>query len=51
VIIQLFSIPTTIKDARKDIEVLELYALKGNRDNVPAMVVVLLLMQKIHLIN
>jgi hypothetical protein len=35
----------------KDIEVLELYALKGNRDNVPAMVVVLLLMQKILLIN
>lgn len=33
-----WGIPTTIKDAKaKDIEVLELYALKGNRDNVPAM--------------
>ncbi|WP_264565163.1 protein translocase subunit SecDF [Flavobacterium sp. N3904] len=30
--------PTTIKDAKqKDIEVVELYALKGNRDNVAAM--------------
>ncbi|MEZ7498917.1 protein translocase subunit SecDF [Flavobacterium sp. Arc3] len=29
---------TTIKDAKdKDIEAVELYALKGNRDNVPAM--------------
>jgi SecD/SecF fusion protein len=37
-------IPTTIKDAKaKDIEVL-LYALKGNRDNVPAMVGGVLLM-------
>lgn len=33
-----WSKPTTIKDAKqKDIEVVELYALKGNRDNVPAM--------------
>ncbi|MFV5696115.1 protein translocase subunit SecDF [Flavobacterium sp. LB3P122] len=30
--------PTTIKDAKaKDIDAVELYALKGNRDNVPAM--------------
>ncbi|MNR94594.1 bifunctional preprotein translocase subunit SecD/SecF [compost metagenome] len=30
--------PTTIKDAKsKDIDVVELYALKGNRDNVAAM--------------
>jgi SecD/SecF fusion protein len=29
--------PTTIKDAKgKEIEAVELYALKGNRDNVPA---------------
>jgi len=33
-----WSKPTTIKDAKqKDVEVVELYALKGNRDNVPAM--------------
>ena len=39
-----WSKPTTIKDPQskdvktaKDIEVVELYALKGNRDNVPAM--------------
>ncbi|MFV8375347.1 protein translocase subunit SecDF [Flavobacterium sp. LB1P71] len=30
--------PTTIKDAKaKDIDAVELYALKGNRDNVPSM--------------
>ena len=33
-----WGMPTIIKDAKaKDVEVLELYALKGNRDNVPAM--------------
>jgi SecD/SecF fusion protein len=33
-----WSKPTTIKDAKqKDVEVVELYALKGNRDNIPAM--------------
>lgn len=33
-----WGIPTTIKDAKaKDIEVLELYALKGNKDNLPPM--------------
>ena len=30
--------PTTIKDAKaKDVDAVELYALKGNRDNIPAM--------------
>jgi SecD/SecF fusion protein len=33
-----WGIPTTIKDAKaKDIEAVELYALRGNRDNVPGM--------------
>ena len=33
-----WGIPTTIKDAKgKDVDAVELYALKGNRDNVPAM--------------
>ena len=33
-----WGIPTTIKDAKeKDVEVVELYALKGNRDNVASM--------------
>ena len=33
-----WGIPSTIKDAKgKDVDAVELYALKGNRDNVPAM--------------
>ncbi|SHG05504.1 protein translocase subunit secF /protein translocase subunit secD [Flavobacterium segetis] len=33
-----WGIPTPIKDAKgKDVDAVELYALKGNRDNVPAM--------------
>ncbi|CAN1531708.1 bifunctional preprotein translocase subunit SecD/SecF [Flavobacteriaceae bacterium] len=33
-----WGIPTTIKDAKqKDVEVVELYALKGNRDNIASM--------------